>query len=36
MCGRKFFVMRYVFKIVDDSVRQASLEQLGKVLEDML
>jgi hypothetical protein len=29
-------VMRDVFKIVDDSVRQASLEQLGKVLEDML
>ncbi len=29
-------IMRDVFKIVDDSVRQASLEQLGKVLEDML
>jgi len=29
-------IMRDVFKIVDESVRQASLEQLGKVLEDML
>jgi hypothetical protein len=25
-----------IFTMVDDSVRQASLEQLGKVLEDML
>lgn len=29
-------IMKDVFKIVDESVRQASLEQLGKVLEDML
>lgn len=29
-------IMRDVFKIVDDSVRHSSLEQLGKVLEDML
>jgi hypothetical protein len=33
---RDSVVMRDVFKIVDESVRQASLEQLGKVLEDML
>lgn len=30
------FLMQDIFAIVDESVRTASLEQLGKVLEDML
>jgi hypothetical protein len=30
------FLMQEIFKLVDESVRTASLEQLGKVLEDML
>lgn len=30
------FLMQEVFKLVDESVKTASLEQLGKVLEDML
>lgn len=30
------FIMQEIFTIVDESVRTASLEQLGKVLEDML
>ena len=30
------FLMQEIFTIVDESVRTASLEQLGKVLEDML
>lgn len=30
------FLMQEVFKLVDESVKTASLEQLGKVLDDML
>jgi hypothetical protein len=33
---RDMNIIRDIFAIVDESVRQASLEQLGKVLEDML
>jgi uncharacterized phage-like protein YoqJ len=30
------FLTQEVFKLVDDSIKTASLEQLGKVLEEML
>jgi hypothetical protein len=33
---RDMNLCKEIFTMVDDSVRQASLEQLGKVLEDML